>query len=178
MGEYKEALAKVLDEFQEAAKLKEGEILVVGCSTSEVVGSVIGKGSSMDVAKEFIDVFLDFASKHKIYLAFQCCEHLNRAIVTTRECMEKYGLDEVTVVPKMHAGGSMSTIAYKKLTDPVVVERIQAHAGIDIGDTFIGMHIKPVAVPVRVSVKEIGKAHLTLARRRPKLIGGERAQYK
>ncbi|AVM66946.1 TIGR01440 family protein [Peptostreptococcaceae bacterium oral taxon 929] len=178
MGEYKETLKMVLDEFQAEANLKEGEILVVGCSTSEVVGGRIGKSSSMDVAKEFIDVFMDFAKEHKIYLAFQCCEHLNRAIVTTRECMEKYFLEEVSVVPKMHAGGSMATIAYKKLADPVVVEAIQAHAGLDIGDTFIGMHIKPVAVPVRVSVKEIGEAHLTLVRRRPKLIGGERAQYK
>lgn len=178
MGEYNEILMKVLDEFQNEAKLKEGEILVIGCSTSEVVGGRIGKASSMDVAKEFIDVFIDFAQKNKIFLAFQCCEHLNRAIVTTRECMQKYNLEEVTVVPKMHAGGSMSTIAYKKFEDPVVVEAIQAHAGIDIGDTFIGMHIKAVAVPVRISIKEIGKAHLTLARRRPKLIGGERAQYK
>lgn len=178
MGEYNEILMKVLDEFQNEAKLKEGEILVIGCSTSEVVGGRIGKASSMDVAKEFIDVFLNFSQKNKIFLAFQCCEHLNRAIVTTKECMQKYNLEEVTVVPKMHAGGSMSTIAYKKFEDPVVVEAIQAHAGIDIGDTFIGMHIKPVAVPVRISIKEIGKAHLTLARRRPKLIGGERAQYK
>ena len=178
MGEYAEVLKKVLDEFQEEAKLKKGEILVVGCSTSEVVGGKIGKASSMDVAKEFIDVFMDFARVHEIYLAFQCCEHLNRAIVTIRECMEKYFLEEVTVVPKMHAGGSMATIAYKKLEDPVVVEAIQGHAGVDIGDTFIGMHIKAVAVPVRVSVKAIGAAHLTLARRRPKLIGGERAQYK
>lgn len=178
MGEYKETLKMVLDEFQAEANLKEGEILVVGCSTSEVVGGRIGKASSMDVAKEFIDVFMDFANEHKIFLAFQCCEHLNRAIVTTRECTEKYFLEEVSVVPKMHAGGSMGTIAYKKLADPVVVEAIQAHAGLDIGDTFIGMHIKPVAVPVRVSVKEIGEAHLTLVRRRPKLIGGERAQYK
>lgn len=178
MGEYNEILMKVLDEFQNEAKLKEGEILVIGCSTSEVVGGRIGKASSMDVAKEFIDVFIDFAKEHKIFLAFQCCEHLNRAIVTTRECMKKYNLEEVTVVPKMHAGGSMSTIAYKKFESPVVVESIQAHAGIDIGDTFIGMHIKPVAVPVRLSTDSIGKAHLTLARRRPKLIGGERAQYK
>lgn len=99
MAEYKETLKKVLDEFQAEANLKEGEILVVGCSTSEVVGGCIGKASSMDVAKDFIDVFMDFAEEHKIFLAFQCCEHLNRAIVTTRECMEKYFLEEVSVVP-------------------------------------------------------------------------------
>lgn len=178
MFNYGEVLKNALDEFQAQANLKAGQILVVGCSTSEVVGGVIGRTSSMEVAREFIDVFLEFAAKHNIFLAFQCCEHLNRAIVTTRECMEKYNLEEVSVVPKMHAGGSMATIAYERFKDAVVVESIKADAGIDIGDTFIGMHIKPVAVPVRVSVKEIGSAHLTLVRRRPKLIGGERAHYK
>lgn len=178
MDDYGKVLEEVLDEYQAQANLKKGDIFVVGCSTSEVVGGVIGKSSSMDVAKEFIDVLLDFEKKYDIYLAFQCCEHLNRAIVTTRECMERYILEEVTVVPKIHAGGSMATIAYEKLDDPVVVEYIRADGGIDIGDTFIGMHIKPVAVPVRVSEKEIGEAHITLVRRRPKLIGGERAEYR
>ena len=178
MENYKEILKNILEEYQAQAKLKEGEIFVVGCSTSEVMGGSIGKNSSMEVARDLVDVFFDFTRANKLFLAFQCCEHLNRALVVNRDCMDKYNLEEVSVVPKMHAGGSMATIAYENFADPVLVENIQAHGGIDIGDTFIGMHIKAVAVPVRVSASEIGSAHVTLVRRRPKLIGGERARYK
>ncbi len=178
MDNYKEALKNILEEYQAQAQLKAGEIFVIGCSTSEVVGGRIGKNSSMDVAEDFIHVFLDFAHQYNLYLAFQGCEHINRSLVVSRACMEKYNLEEVSVVPKIHAGGSMATVAYEKISDPVMVETIQAHGGIDIGDTFIGMHIKAVGVPVRVSVKEIGSAHVTLIRRRPKLVGGQRAEYK
>ena len=178
MENYKEILKNILEEYQAQAQLKAGEIFVIGCSTSEVVGGRIGKNSSIDVAKDFIDVFLDFAHQYNLYLAFQGCEHINRSLVVSRACMEKYNLEEVSVVPKIHAGGSMATVAYEKMSDPVMVENIQAHGGIDIGDTFIGMHIKAVGVPVRVSVNNIGSAHVTLIRRRPKLVGGQRAEYK
>ena len=118
-----------------------------------------------------------FQAKTGVGLAFQCCEHLNRALVLPREIAEERGYDEVSVVPVRKAGGSMATYAYQQIKDPVVVEHIQAEAGIDIGDTFIGMHLKHVAVPIRTSIKEIGYAHVTLAKTRPKLIGGERAVY-
>ncbi|QKS72760.1 TIGR01440 family protein [Paenalkalicoccus suaedae] len=170
-------LAKALDELQEQAQLKKGQILVIGASTSEVIGKHIGKAGSMDVATELYKALDEFRNKHDIYLAFQCCEHLNRAILIERDCLEHYRLEDVSVIPVPSAGGSMASFAHKQMTDPVLVEDIQAHAGIDIGDTFIGMHLKKVAVPVRTSIKSIGDAHVTFARTRPKLIGGARAQY-
>lgn len=178
MDYLKNDLSLILEEYQNNACLKEGEIFVIGCSSSEVVGESIGNGSSMKVAEIFMEAFSNFRDKYKVYLAFQCCEHLNRALVVERECMEKYNLTEVSAVPHMHAGGSMASLAYRKCKEPVLVENIAAHGGIDIGDTFIGMHIKAVGVPVRVSEKNLGKAHISLIKRRPKLIGGERTQYK
>lgn len=169
---------QALQELLEAAQLKPRNILVLGCSTSEVAGQKIGTGSSIDVAEAIADAILPVVQRENIYLAVQCCEHLNRALVVERACAEQYSLDEVSVYPVQGAGGSMAHLAMKRFNDPVMVERIQGHAGIDIGDTFIGMHLKQVAVPVRSAVKEIGAAHLTMARTRPKLIGGERAQYK
>jgi len=170
-------LKEALRELQAAAGLKEKNILVVGCSTSEVSGRKIGTASSLEIAGAILEGLTSFCAENGLFLAVQCCEHLNRVLVVERECFEKYNLEEVCVWPVQKAGGSLAYLAAGSLADPVVVEWIQAHAGLDIGDTFIGMHLKPVAVPVRSNIKEIGHAHLTMARTRPKLIGGERAQY-
>jgi uncharacterized protein (TIGR01440 family) len=167
------ALTALLD----AARLKPGEIVVVGCSTSEVAGQKIGSSSSPEIAAQIIDGMLPVIREKNLYLAVQCCEHLNRALVVEDACAEKYGLEIVNVVPHPKAGGSLAAVAMERFHHPVVVETITAHAGMDIGDTFIGMHLKRVAVPVRTSIKKIGAAHVTMARTRPKLIGGERAQY-
>lgn len=172
----KETAAKAVTELIEAAHLKEGDILVVGCSSSEIKGERIGKGSDMDVAEAVYQGIKPILDEKGIFLAAQGCEHINRAIITERAALGP--LDEVVnVVPQLHAGGSFTVTVYNNAKDPVALERIQADAGMDIGDTLIGMHLKPVAVPVRLSMKEIGCAHLTCARTRPKFIGGERAKY-
>ncbi|MFD4927484.1 TIGR01440 family protein [Peribacillus butanolivorans] len=167
----------LLHEFQEEAALKEKQLLVIGCSTSEVIGKRIGTDGTIDVAGMIFAVMEDFQRKTGIQVAYQCCEHLNRALVLPRETAVRRDYEEVSVVPVRTAGGSMATYAYQQWKDAIVVEHIKAEAGIDIGDTFIGMHLKHVAVPVRVSIKEIGHAHVTMAKTRPKLIGGERALY-
>jgi len=161
----------------EAARLKPKEIVVVGGSTSEILGQKIGSSTNLEVAEAVLAGLLPLIKENDLYLAIQCCEHLNRALVVERECAERYGFELVTVIPHLRAGGGLATVAMEKFDDPVVVETIVAHAGMDIGDTFIGMHLKRVAVPVRLPIKSIGNAHLTLARTRPKLIGGERAKY-
>ena len=163
------------EELIKIAKLKKGDILVVGCSTSEVVGSKIGTNSDPDTAKNIFDGIYSALKPNGIYLAVQCCEHLNRAIVIERSALTF--AEPVNVVPQKKAGGSLATVAYDEFTDPIVIEEIKADAGMDIGDTFIGMHLKKVAVPVRLSVNTIGEAHLTCARTRPKFIGGIRAIY-
>jgi uncharacterized protein (TIGR01440 family) len=170
----KEALQELLS----VANLSAGDIVVIGCSTSEVMGEKIGSASSVDTAKAILAGLLPIIKENNLFLAVQCCEHLNRALVVEKECARNYGLEIVSVVPHPKAGGSLSSIAMVSFNEPVVVETISAHAGLDIGDTFIGMHLKRVVIPVRLKVKEIGKAHLTAARSRPKLIGGERALYK
>ncbi|MFB7638793.1 TIGR01440 family protein [Peribacillus butanolivorans] len=167
----------LLHEFQEEAALKEKQLLVIGCSTSEVIGKRIGTDGTIDVAGMIFSVMEDFQRKTGIQVAYQCCEHLNRALVLPRETAVRRDYEEVSAVPVRTAGGSMATYAYQQWKDAIVVEHIKAEAGIDIGDTFIGMHLKHVAVPVRVSIKEIGHAHVTMAKTRPKLIGGERAVY-
>ena len=172
----REDLITALQELCEVARLKPGNIIVFGCSTSEVVGSKIGTNSSEEVAEELYDAITYVLVSKGIYPAFQCCEHLNRAIVIERACMPSYA-EEVNVVPQKKAGGSLATFAYSCFSDPVVVEEIKADAGIDIGSTLIGMHLKRVAVPVRLSINKIGEASLTCARVRPKFIGGERAIY-
>lgn len=169
--------AKALRGLLAAARLKPHDIVVVGCSTSEVMGERIGSASSADVAEAIMSGLLPIIRENQLYLAVQCCEHLNRALVVERECADRYGLELVTVIPHLKAGGALSAAAMKEYLDPVVVESIAAHAGMDIGDTLIGMYLKRVAVPVRLDISEIGDAHLTLARTRPKLIGGERALY-
>ena len=157
------------------AKLKKGDMVVVGCSTSEVVGSKIGTNSDPDTAQHIFDGIYSVLKENGIYLAVQCCEHLNRAIVTERGALPNAEI--VNAVPQKKAGGSLATVAYNSFENPIVIEEIKADAGLDIGDTFIGMHLKKVAVPVRLSIKQIGEAHLTCARVRPKFVGGSRAVY-
>lgn len=164
-------------EIMEAAKLKKGNLFVVGCSTSEVIGSKIGTASSPDTAKAVFNGIYRAATEKGVYLAAQCCEHLNRALILEAEAAQKYGYEEVNVVPQPKAGGSFATTAYHIFAEPVAVEHIKAHAGMDIGDTLIGMHLKDVAVPVRISQKQIGEAHVVCARTRAKFIGGSRAIY-
>ncbi len=167
----------IINELLNNISLKKGDILVIGCSSSEILGNKIGKGSSYDAAKLIFNVIYPMLKSKEIYLASQCCEHLNRAIIIERECADKYGYDPVAVVPKAKAGGSFATVTYENMTDPVAVEHIKAHAGIDIGDTLIGMHLRDVAVPIRLSAKRIGEANVVCAYTRPKFIGGERAIY-
>ena len=156
------------------AKLKKGDVFVVGCSSSEIVGGRIGKDSSLEAAQAVYAGVAPVLAENGIWLAAQCCEHLNRAIIIEREAAEKYGWEEVCVVPRPHAGGSWATTCWKQFKDPIAVEEIRAHAGIDIGGTLIGMHLRRVAVPVRLSLSKIGEANILCARTRPKLIGGER----
>ncbi|HEU4962413.1 MAG TPA: TIGR01440 family protein [Bacilli bacterium] len=168
---------QVVDELQQVAALDADKLLVIGCSSSEVVGLKIGTGGSLQAAAHIVDAILEARDEFGFHVAFQCCEHLNRALVVEQATVRRFGLEEVTVVPVPQAGGAVASTAYKRLTSPVMVEKIQAHAGIDIGDTLIGMHLRPVAVPVRPTVKEVGEAHVTMATTRPKLIGGARALY-
>lgn len=164
-------------ELIESAKLQQGQILVIGCSTSEVAGKDIGSFSSPELADALYDGIYSAVKEKNIFLAAQCCEHLNRAIILEAQAADKYGYSEVNVIPKPKAGGSFATAAYKKMNNPVAVEHIRAHAGIDIGDTLIGMHLKDVTVPVRLSLNKIGEAHVVCARTRAKFIGGVRAVY-
>lgn len=177
-GEITENAAKAVTELLCEADLKTGDIFVIGCSSSEILGSKIGKGSSYDAARAVFEAIYPILKEKGIYIAAQCCEHLNRAIVIEREAAEKYGYEPVSVVPKPKAGGSFATVTHESLDCPVVVEQIKAHAGIDVGGTLIGMHLKSVAVPVRISISKIGEANIICARTRPKFIGGERACYK
>ena len=159
------------------AKLRRGDVFVVGCSSSEIVGGHIGKDSSLEAAQAVYAGIAPVLAEHGIWLAAQCCEHLNRAIILEREAAEAYGWEEVCVVPRPHAGGSWATTCWKQFRDPIAVEEIRAHAGIDIGGTLIGMHLKKVAVPVRLKQDHIGQAIVLAARVRPKFIGGDRAVY-
>ncbi len=164
-------------ELIQTAGLEPEDILVVGCSTSEIAGSRIGSDSKPELAEDVFTGIWTAAKEAGVYLAAQCCEHLNRAIIIEKEAARKRGLDPVNVVPQPKAGGSFATKAYEHFSHPTAVEHIKAEAGMDIGDTLIGMHLKDVAVPVRLSVSSIGDAHLVCARTRPKYIGGERAHY-
>ena len=168
---------KAVRELLEKTNLKKGSIVVVGCSSSEILGEHIGKGSSPETGAVVAEAVLNVLGENGIYLAAQCCEHLNRALVIERAAAEKYMLEEVCVRPMPKAGGSFATAVYDKMDDPVMVEHVKAHAGIDIGCTLIGMHLKDVAVPLRLSVKTIGSALVNAAYTRPKLIGGVRAHY-
>lgn len=164
-----------VEELIQIAKLKKGNVVVVGCSTSEVVGSKIGTNSDPNTAEKIFEGLYSALNEKGIFLAVQCCEHLNRAIVVESDTLPN--AEPVNVIPQKKAGGSLATVAYSNFKNPIVVEQIKADAGLDIGDTLIGMHLKSVAVPVRLSIKTIGEAHLTAARVRPKFIGGIRAIY-
>ena len=166
-------------EFIEKAKLKKGQLFIVGCSTSEVLGEKIGTASSYSTAGALFQGIYRAAKEAELFLCTQCCEHLNRAVITEREAALAHGFMPylVNVIPKEKAGGSFSTVAYESFTDPVALEKVRADGGIDIGDTFIGMHLKEVAVPLRLSKNALGEAHLTAARVRPKFVGGSRAVY-
>lgn len=159
------------------ARVNEGEILVVGCSTSEVGGAGIGTYSSPELAEVVFGGIYQATQEAGVYLAAQCCEHLNRALILEKAAALQYGYEIVNAVPQPKAGGSFATAAYKAFEQPVAVEHIQAHVGMDIGDTLIGMHLRDVAVPLRIRTKEIGDAHVVCARTRPKFIGGCRALY-
>ena len=165
------------EELLAASRLERGDIFVVGCSSSEIVGGRIGHASSLEAAQAVFAGIYPALQERGIWLAAQCCEHLNRALVLERDCARQYGYDPVCVIPQPKAGGSFATTAWKSFTAPVAVEHIRAHAGLDIGGTMIGMHLRDVAVPVRLSLDHIGQAILLCARTRPKLIGGSRAVY-
>ena len=177
IDEIKEQTKAVFDELMEQAKLEEGDILVVGCSSSEIASHRIGSYSSAEIGEAVAQTFLNCCKEKKIYLAAQCCEHLNRALILEKDAARKYGYPMVNVVPQPKAGGSFATAAYKNFKHPVAVEHIKAAAGMDIGDTLIGMHLQDVAVPTRIETKQIGNAHVVCARTRLKFIGGERAVY-
>lgn len=177
--EIRQGIRQVLLELAEHAQLHAGDLLVIGCSTSEILGKKIGTATSMDAAEVLVEEVLAFCRPKEIQPAFQCCEHLNRALVLERAAARAYDLDEVTVIPAPGAGGALAAQAMQQLDDPVVVEHLacRGKAGIDIGNTLIGMHLRPVAVPVRLDIQYIGKAAVVCARTRPKLIGGKRAIY-
>ena len=176
---YDQALAAIEELLQAADTLKEGDLLVIGCSTSEVMGKRIGTSSSEDAAKAIMDAVLPRILGRKLSLAVQCCEHLNRCLVVERAYMEKHNLQQVWVRPQLHAGGAFAMQAVARFQDHVMVEDLQgkASAGMDIGGTLIGMHLHPVVVPVHSVTRHIGEANLVMARTRPKYIGGPRAQY-
>ena len=175
MEALKQAAAQAARELIEQAHLQAGDLVVIGCSTSEICGSRIGTDSRPEVAQTVFQTIYDILCEHHIYMAAQCCEHLNRALIVEREALPF--ARKVNVVPQPKAGGSFATAAYAAFSNPIAVEHIEADAGMDIGGTLIGMHLKEVAVPLRLSVKTIGEASLLAARTRPKCIGGSRAVY-
>ena len=173
----KKEIRAVFDDLYEQAKPEEGDILVVGCSSSEVASHKLGTFSSKEIGQALVSTLYDACKEKGLHLAAQCCEHLNRALVLEKSVAKERGYEIVSVVPHLKAGGSFATAAHKILPEAVAVEHIKAELGIDIGDTLIGMHLKDVAVPVRVNQTEVGNAHIVCARTRPKYIGGERALY-
>ena len=168
---------QAMRELLEIARPRAYDIVVVGCSSSEIGGEKIGTHSSMELAEAVYQGIAPLLAERQLYLAAQCCEHLNRSLIVEEEAAQRYGLEIVNVVPQMKAGGSFATTAYGQFAHPAAVEEVRAVCGLDIGGTLIGMHLKRVAVPVRLSVRQIGEAALTAARTRPKFVGGERAHY-
>ena len=177
MNEIKDSLTIAINELIGAAKLGKDNILVLGCSSSEIVGGKIGKNSSEEVGKLVVETIIDLLNDKGIFLAVQGCEHINRALIVEREVALKHNFEIVNVKPALHAGGACSVAAFENFKDPVAIEHIVANASIDIGDTSTGMHVKFVQVPLRLSINTIGKAHVTYLKSRPKLIGGSRAEY-
>ncbi len=179
-GEITSQSQQAVKEILEKARLKKGDIFVIGCSSSEILGDQIGTATNLDSANAVYDGIIPILKEAGIYAAVQCCEHLNRALVMEREAMEKYGFEQVNAIPQPnHAGGAMATVAYERFDDPVLVESVKgkADAGIDIGGTMIGMHMHSVVVPMRISLRKIGEAPIICARHRPKYVGGQRAIY-
>jgi uncharacterized protein (TIGR01440 family) len=170
-------VSEIFKEVIEAGKLSRGDIVVLGCSTSEILGGQIGKAGSLEIGQAVVSAALEAACEHGLFLAVQCCEHLNRTLVVEADCAKAYNLEVVGVRPTADAGGSCACNALALFNSPLVVEHIKAHAGVDIGDTCVGMHIKFVQVPFRPSIKKVGAAHVTALTSRPKLIGGPRANY-
>lgn len=166
-----------IEELFEVAALEKGDIVVIGCSTSEIMGQKVGTFSTLDVGRALVDTLYPFIKEKGLYMAAQCCEHLNRSVIIEKSAVREWGLERVNVKPQLHAGGAFAMSLWDTLEDPVAVEKVQAAAGLDIGGVLIGMQLRPVAVPVRTSVNTIGKARLTAARTRPKFVGGERAIY-
>ena len=177
MEEMTKQARQAVKELLDQAKLRPGALLVIGCSSSEIVGTRIGKGSSMEAAQAVYQGIQPILQERGIKLAAQCCEHLNRALIMERETAEAMHLELVNVRPVPDAGGAFATTVYEKMAHPVAVEHVKADAGLDIGGTLIGMHLKDVAVPVRLSLNKIGEANILCARTRPKYIGGPRAAY-
>lgn len=173
--ELKKDATNVATELLEVANLKSGSIVVVGCSTSETLGKKIGSHSAPEAGEAIYEGLYEVFYKAGVYIAAQCCEHLNRALIVEAEAVP--GAEIVNVVPMPKAGGSFATAAYNNMTHPVALESIKADAGIDIGGTLIGMHLKAVAVPVRLESNRVGEANVAAARVRPKFIGGDRAVY-
>ena len=175
LEQYSAEAAAAAAELAERADLRPGQIVVVGCSTSEAAGLRIGSGSSPEIGQAILRGILSELNPRGLFLAAQCCEHLNRAVILEAEAVP--GADIVNVVPQPKAGGSFAAAAYQAFTHPAALEHIRADAGLDIGGTLIGMHLKEVAVPVRLEHNCIGEAHVLAARVRPKFIGGVRAVY-
>lgn len=177
-NDIREQIMKAAEELiREARYTRPGDLFVLGCSTSEVMGEVIGQGSNERIGEVIIESLLPVMKKHELHLAVQGCEHINRSLVVEREIMLRDDLEEVNVLPALHAGGACSMAAYRQMEDPVMVEHIEASLGMDIGDTEIGMHVRFVQRPVRLATRTIGRARLTALMYRPKLIGGERALH-
>lgn len=177
LRDVQEAAGEALRQLLQQAKMEVGDILVVGCSSSEVAGEKIGTFSSVETAQAVFRGIYNVVKENGLFLAAQCCEHLNRALIIEKEVAKRERLPIVNVVPRPKAGGSFAATAYESFKEPVAVEHIKAQAGLDIGDTLIGMHLQDVAVPVRIEKKKIGNAHITCARTRAKFIGGSRASY-
>lgn len=175
--EIRQLTQRGLNELLEQTKLESGDLFVLGLSTSEVQGKMIGKHSNIEIGRTIVKTMLETLTPMGIHLAVQGCEHLNRALVVEKSVAKEKGFEIVNVFPQINAGGAGQIAAFENFADPVEVEHVVANAGMDIGDTFIGMHVKFVQVPVRTSVKEIGQAHVTYLRSRPKYIGGPRAKY-
>ena len=180
LGQIRKQAQQAVAELCDAAHLRPGALFVVGCSSSEVLGERIGTHTSMDVAGALYEGIASELKERGVFLAAQCCEHLNRALVVERTVLERYDLEQVNAIPQPnHAGGAFASVTWNRMADPVLVESLSARAdaGIDIGGTLIGMHIHPVVVPVRISIDRIGEASILCARRRPKYVGGQRAIY-
>lgn len=177
MDQITEQIKTIFDELAAAGRLASGQVVVIGASTSEVMGKRIGTSGAEEVAAAIYRGICFGQDQYGFIPVFQCCEHLNRALVTERSIAGRFGWTEVSAVPVTKAGGAMAAYAYRQLEKPLLVESVQAHAGIDIGDTLIGMHLRKVAVPFRPAVRQVGQAHVTVATTRPPLIGGERAVY-